>query len=66
MICSTCRAAGTINQRGLWLAEHDRPVEADKQFVVASEMHEECDQPQGCNCQHSVGAKLVNRESGEM
>lgn len=66
MICSTCRAAGTINQRGLWLIDHDRPLEADKQFGISFNMHEECEQPNGCNCQHSVGMKLVNRESGEM
>ena len=66
MICTTCKVAGSINQRGLWFIDHDRRLEADKQFGIASDMHHECEQPNGCNCQHSVGMNLVNaRETGE-
>lgn len=51
MTCSSCKTAGELNRRGLYLIEQDKIRQAEELFLMAEEMHDEC---KGCTCQHDT------------
>jgi hypothetical protein len=56
MICKNCVTGGMLNLRGLYLVQLDRSADAKGLFNAAESMHDEC---RGCDCQHTVGMKMV-------
>lgn len=58
MVCSTCQIAGDMNERGLWFMEHDRTREAENAFRESEVMHDGCEYPFSCPCQHHTRSRL--------
>ena len=57
MMCSTCRSAGLLNEKGLWLVGEDRLEAAEHTFSESEGLHDDCSSS-GCTCQHFTRLKL--------
>lgn len=51
MTCSSCKTAGELNKRGMYLMEQEKTKQAEELFVMAEDMHAMC---RGCACQHDT------------
>lgn len=49
MICTDCRTAGNLNERGLTAMIEDKKKAAETCFTQSEFMHDQC---RGCDCQH--------------
>lgn len=55
MICTTCKAAATLNRRGRNEEDWGHSQKAEETFEASRGLHEEC---KGCYCQCVVGERL--------
>lgn len=51
MVCSSCKTAGELNERGLKLMERGEVRGAETAFDQSEFFHDDC---VGCDCQHST------------
>lgn len=55
MICTTCKAAATLNRRGRKEEDWGHSEKAKETYEASKGMHAEC---KGCPCQCVVGERL--------
>jgi hypothetical protein len=56
MICTDCRTAGNLNERGLTAMIEDKKKAAETCFAQSEFMHDQC---RGCDCQHHTRSQTV-------
>ena len=59
MICMGCKAAGTLNEKGMWYLEQGRTDDAQAVFIKSEQLHDDCTE-RGCFCHHVTRQRLVN------